>query len=169
MSDDDTLSPACPIPPTAGTEMASLRFIRMSLHSSAKFSPRSDFKLWLTGFEMCVWQAEIAETQKVQELLSLLEDKPFCVVSQQDLLGTDNYDSVTKCLHQHYTLDRNKLERQYKLQTRTQKPGERLADFAGALRILAEKAYPKWSMEQPVCHPGHTVLLRTTLADARDA
>ena len=139
MSDDDMLSPAHPIPLMAGTEMASLRFVRMSL------------------------------AQKVQELLSLLEDKPFCVVSQQDLQGTDNYDSVTKCLHQHYTPDRNKLERQYKLQTRTQKPGERLADFAGALRVLAEKAYPKWSMEQPVCHPGHTVLLRTTLADARDA
>ena len=148
MSDDDTSSPARPIPPTAGTEMASLRFVRMSLRPPAKFSPGSDFKLWLTRFEMYVRQAEIAEAQRVQELLSLLEDEPFRVVSQQDLLGTDDYDSVTKCLRQHYAPDGNELEWQYKLQTRTQKPGERLADFAGALRVLAEKAYLKWSVEQ---------------------
>ena len=82
----------------------------MSLRPQAKFSPRSDFNLWLTIFEMYVQQAEIAKAQKVQELLSLLEDEPFRIVSQQDLLGTDNYDSIMKCLHQHYAPDRNKLE-----------------------------------------------------------
>ena len=37
------------------------------------------------------------------------------------------------------------LEWQYKLQTRVQKPGKQLADFAGAFRVLA---YPAWSAQQ---------------------
>ena len=29
-----------------------------------------------------------------------------------------------------------------------QKPGEKFAEYAGHLRVLADKAYPKWSSEQ---------------------
>lgn len=128
--------------------MDSTRFVRMSLRPPTRFAAGTDFKLWLTRFEMYVQQASIAETQKVKELLALLEDEPFRVVTHCGLLETGDYPAVTACLKQHYAPDGNELEWQYKLQTRTQKPGEQLADFAGALRVLAEKAYPSWSAEQ---------------------
>ena len=64
-------------------------------------------------------QADIAEPQRVKELLSLLKDEPFRVVSQHRLLETGDYCAVTGCLQQHYALDGNELEWQYKLQTRT--------------------------------------------------
>ena len=51
-------------------------------------------------------------------------------------------------MRQRYAPEGNELEWQYKLQTRVQKPGEQLALFAGALRVLADKAYPTWSAEQ---------------------
>ena len=59
---------------------------------------------------MYVQQVSIAETQKVKELLALLEDKPFCVVSHCGLLEIDNYSAVTACLKQHYAPDGNELE-----------------------------------------------------------
>ena len=40
-------------------------------------------------------QADIAEPQRVKELLSLLKDEPFCVVSQHGLLETGDYCAVT--------------------------------------------------------------------------
>ena len=40
------------------------------------------------------------------------------------------------------------MEWQFKLQSRVQKPGEQLVEFAGALRVLANKAYLKWPAEQ---------------------
>ena len=42
----------------------------------------------------------------------------------------------------------NDLEWQFKFQQRTQKPEERLPEYAGTLRALADKAYPKWPAEQ---------------------
>ena len=41
----------------------------------------------------------------------------------------------------------NKLEWQRKLQSRMQKTGEQLVEFAGELWVLADRAYPKWSSE----------------------
>ena len=38
------------------------------------------------------------EDQWVSELLSLLEDEPFCVVSQQGLVSSTEYKVVIKCL-----------------------------------------------------------------------
>lgn len=151
MSKEETVPiPVQPVPahgePASVTD--STRFVRMSLRPPARFAAGADFKLWLTRFEMYVQQASIAETQKVKELLALLEDEPFRVVSHSGLLETGDYPAVTACLKQHYAPAGNELEWQYKLQTRTQKPGEQLSDFAAALRILADKAYPSWSAEQ---------------------
>ena len=42
----------------------------------------------------------------------------------------------------------NELEWQRRFQGRTQKPQEQLLEFVGALRVLADRDYPKWSAEQ---------------------
>jgi len=96
------------------------------------------------------------------------------VISQHGLLETGDYHTVTECLCQCYAPEGNKVEWQYKLQTRVQKPGEQLEDFAGALRVLANKAYPTWSAQQrqeilrSIC-PGDLLLIGSALVDAGDA
>ena len=148
MAEDDT-PPHVEVTPPRIERPDMTRFVRMSLRPPARFAAGADFKLSLTRFEMYVRQADIAEDQqRVKELLALLEDEPFRVVSQRGLLETGDYHAVTECLRQRYPPEGNELEWQYKLQTRVQKPGEQLADFAGALRVLADKAYPTWSAEQ---------------------
>ena len=149
MSDEENpRAPSAEAIPVRTEHALATRPVRMSLRPPARFTAGADFKLWLTRFEMYVQQAGLSETQRVKELLSLLEDEPFRVVSQHGLLEIDDFHAVTECLRQHYAPGGNELEWQFKLQTRTQKPGEQLADFAGALRMLADKAYPKWSAEQ---------------------
>ena len=59
---------------------------------------------------MYTQQADIAEPQRVKELLPLLEDEPFRVVSQHGLLETGDNRAVTWCLRQHYAPDGNELE-----------------------------------------------------------
>ena len=86
------------------------------------------------------------DNQVTGELLSLLDDGPFRVVSQQGLINS-SYDSVVKCLRALYAPKGNELEWQRKLQDRMQKPGEQLVEFAGELRVLADRAYPRWSSE----------------------
>ena len=142
MAEEDTTLPTPHegATPVRGSDVT--RLVRMSLLTGA------DFTVWLTKFEMYTQQSDIAEPQRVKELLSLLEDEPFRDVSQHGLLETGDYRAVTRCLRQHYARDGNELEWQYKLQTRTQRPGEQLADFTGALRVLADKAYPTWPVEQ---------------------
>ena len=63
------------------------RLVRMGLCPPARFAAGADFTLWLTTFEMYVQQAGIAETQRVRELLSLLEDDPFHNVGYQRLVA----------------------------------------------------------------------------------
>ena len=81
-------------------------------------------------FELYIREAAIPSSQQVKELLSLLEDKPFRVVSQQGLLKSESYDVVKSCLLQRFSPEGNKLEWQFHLQNRLQKPNEALADFA---------------------------------------
>ena len=145
MAEEDT-APHEGATPVHGLDI--MRLVRMSLCPPTRFASGSDFMLWLTRFEMCTQQEDIAEPQQLKELLSLLEDEPFRVVSQHGLLKTGDYHAVTGCLRQHYALDRNELEWQYSLQTRIQRPGEQLADFGGSLCVLTNKAYPTWSIEQ---------------------
>ena len=99
------------------------------------------------------------------ELLSLLKDEPFRVVMQQGLDSDSEYSDVTEWLKAQYNPDGNELEWQAKFQHRIQKPNERLPEYVGTLRALADKAYPNWSGEQlkemvrdqfirGVCSPG---------------
>ena len=120
----------------------------MSLRPPSRFSPGGDLDLWLKRFEMYVKQTKIAEDQWTGELLPLLDDEPFRTISQQGLVDSSDYKAVVKCLRTQYAPEGNELEWQYKLQSRLQNPGEKLVEFAGALRVLADKAYPKWPAEQ---------------------
>ena len=160
--------------PVRGSDV--MRLVRMSLRPPTRFAAGADFTLWLTRFEMYTQQADIAEPQRVKEFLSLLEDEPFRVVSQHGLLETGDYGAVTGCLQQHYAPDGNELEWQYKLQTRTQRPGEQLADFAGALRVLTDKAYPILGplnsgrkFYEGNLYPRNSLLVSAALVDARGA
>ena len=128
----------------SGTAPTAQLIVRMSLRPPARFSPGSDLDLWLKWFEKYVEQTKIPQEQWTGELLPLLEDEPFRVVTQQGLVDSTDYKAVISCLHTRYAPEGNELEWQFKLQSRVQKPSEQLIEFAGALRVLANKAYPKW-------------------------
>ena len=55
---------------------------------------------------------------------------------------------VVETLRQQFSPRGNELAWQHQLQTRTQRSGEQLVQYAGALRVLADKAYPSWSSER---------------------
>ena len=58
------------------------------------------------------------------------------------------YTTAEGALLQQFAPEGNALEWQYRLQSHCQKPEEQLVEFTGALRVLVDKAYPKWSGEQ---------------------
>ena len=122
--------------------------VRMSLRPPPRFAPGTDLDLWITRFEMYLKQANTAEDQWTVELLPMLDDEPFRTILRQGLSASSQYKAVIECLRTRYTPDGNELEWQFKLQNRMQKPGEQLVEFAGALRALADKAYPTWPDEQ---------------------
>ena len=122
--------------------------VRMSLRPPPRFAPGTDLDLWITRFEMYLKQANTAEDQWTVKLLPMLDDEPFRTVLRQRLSASSQYKAVIECLRTRYAPDSNKLEWQFKLQNRMQKPGEQLVEFVGALRALAEKAYPTWPDEQ---------------------
>ena len=82
------------------------------------------------------------------ELLPLLEDEPFRLVSQQGLVQSSDYKEVADCLRAQYETEGNELEWLTKFQQRSQKAGEQLGEYVGALRVLADKAYSKWDNER---------------------
>ena len=67
------------------------RMVRMSLRPPARFAVGTYFTLWRSRFELYVKQVKLAEDQWVSELLPLLEDEPFRIVSQQGLVACTDY------------------------------------------------------------------------------
>jgi hypothetical protein len=53
-----------------------------------------------------------------------------------------NYKAITTGLRQQFAAEGNELEWQQQLLIRTQRSGEKFADYTGHLRVLADKAYP---------------------------
>ena len=72
------------------------------------------------------------------ELLPFLDDTAFRVVLEVCLVGSTDFNIITESLKQQFSPKGNELE----WQTRSQQPGEQLVQYAGALRVLADKAYP---------------------------
>ena len=121
---------------------------RVSARPPAKFTSRTDFTLWIQRFELYAKEAEIPDAKMTKELLSLLDDESFRVINHHGLVGTEDYKALVDCLKECFDHAGNEIEWQYQLQSRRQRSGESLMEFAGALRILADKAFPEWSPEQ---------------------
>ncbi len=122
--------------------------VRMSARPPSKFSTSTDFSLWIQRFEIYLTEAGIPAEKRAKELLSLLDDASFRVVNQLGLVGSDDYDALKKQLQRHYSPEGNELEWQCRLQSRRQKSGESLSEYAGELRVMVDKAYPAWVAKQ---------------------
>ena len=79
--------------------------------------------------------------------MPLLEDAPFLYLSRLGLVEGGDYGAAISALQQRYSPAGNEIEWQYRLHTRTLQASELLDDFAGELRTLAEKAYPKFGQK----------------------
>ena len=128
--------------------LSDTRVVRVSARPPSKFSAAADFMLWIQRFEIYLAEAEIPAAKRARELLSLLEDGPFRVVTQLGLVNSDDYDGLKDQLQKHYAPKGDDLEWQYRLQNRRQKPGEPLSEFVGELRMMTDKAYPDWAPKQ---------------------
>ena len=122
--------------------------IRTSLRPPVRFTPGTDLELWMKQFELYVKRIGVAKEQWTRELLPLLDDEPFRVIDQLGLVESTDYDAMIAHLKQQYSLAGNEFEWQFRLQKRVQRSGESLVEYAGSLRVLADKAYPMWSPEQ---------------------
>ena len=124
------------------------RFVRVSRRPPPRYTASSDLELWLKRFELYVRQIGLPEDQWAAELLPLLDDTAFRVIMQLGLAESTDFGVVTENLMRQFSPKGNELQWQRRLQTRRQQPGEQLVEFAGALRVLADKAYPNWTSGQ---------------------
>eukprot|EP00731_Ephydatia_muelleri_P003031 Em0001g3031a len=122
---------------------------RFSARPPPRFATGTDFSLWIKRVELYIQEAGLPEEKKGAELVSLLEDEPFRIVSQLGLVSeTVEYDAVKACLVSHFSPDGVELEWQAKMHVARQKAGESVLEFAGRLRVLADKGYPSWPPER---------------------
>eukprot|EP00731_Ephydatia_muelleri_P023225 Em0015g808a len=123
---------------------------RFSVRSPARFVAGTDFTLWIQRVELYMKEAEIPDEKKGQELVSPLEDDAFRIVSQMGFLCADNveYTAVKMCLQRQFSPAGVELEWQRRLHAAQQKSTESLTEFAGRLRMLADKAFPLWKANE---------------------
>ena len=117
--------------------------IPVSKRPPACYQFGADFALWLRRFQLYMTEAGIDAAKQAQELLSLLEAEPFRVSDQLVLVGESDVQKVKDALLEYFAPEGNKMEWQM-IHQRVQKKGEKLAEFVGNLRKLADKAYLKW-------------------------
>ena len=81
--------------PTASTTSSrpasAAAVVRTSIPRPSKFTGRGDVALWFQRFELYAKQARIPSREWAEELLLLLEDEPFRLVSLSD---SEDYESV---------------------------------------------------------------------------
>ena len=51
--------------------------VRVSVRPPAKFTEKTDWSLWISRFERYVKEAKVPDSERVKELLPLLEDEPL--------------------------------------------------------------------------------------------
>eukprot|EP00731_Ephydatia_muelleri_P032336 Em0023g843a len=122
--------------------------VRMSVRPPATFTEKTDWSLWISRFERYVKEAKVPDSERVKELLPLLEDEPLRLVVQYGLSESADYAAVHECLQCRYGHDGTELEWQVKFQARVQQRDESLVEYIGELRMLASRAFPGWSEEQ---------------------
>ena len=78
---------------------------RFSVRPPARFVAGTDFTLWIQRVELYMKEAEIPDEKKGRELVSLLEDDAFRIVSQMGLLCADKveYAAVKMCLQRQFS------------------------------------------------------------------
>ena len=122
--------------------------VRVCARPPPRFSEDGDFGLWIQRFELYLEEAEVPPAKRARELVSLLDDRPFRYVSQLGLLTSNaSYEAVKSELRKQFCPAADETEWQFRLQSRRQKSGETLAEYAGELRMLADRAYPDWAVE----------------------
>ena len=114
------------------TADADHRPTRFSVRPPARFGKGVDFTLWIQRVELYLKEANVPDEKKGQELVSLLEDEAFRIVSQIGYLSDDaiDYTAVKKCLEKQFAPPGVELEWQRKLHTAQQKSTESLTEFA---------------------------------------
>ena len=124
--------------------------VRFSARPPARFAKGADFNLWVKRLELYFREAKIPDVKRGEELVALLDDDAFRVVSQSGFVSGDRveYEEVKKCLQEQYAPKGVELEWQRKLHSAHQERPETLLEFSGRLRMLADKAYPSWSAER---------------------
>eukprot|EP00731_Ephydatia_muelleri_P035359 Em0116g11a len=84
--------------------------VRMSVRPPAKFTEKTDWSLWISRFERYVKEARVPDSERVKELLPLLEDEPLRLVVQYGLSESADYAAVHECLQCRYGHDGTELE-----------------------------------------------------------
>eukprot|EP00731_Ephydatia_muelleri_P034012 Em0044g32a len=131
-------------------EQEERKAVRFSARPPARFAKGADFNLWVKRLELYFREAKVPDNKRGEELVALLEDDAFRVVSQSGFVSGDGveYEEVKKCLQEQYAPKGVELEWQRKLHSAHQERPETLLEFSGRLRMLADKAYPSWSAER---------------------
>ena len=131
-------------------EQEERKAVRFSARPPARFAKGADFNLWVKRLELYFREAKIPDVKRGEELVALLDDDAFRVVSQSGFVSGDRveYEEVKKCLQEQYAPKGVELEWQRKLHSAHQERPETLLEFSGRLRMLADKAYPSWSAER---------------------
>ena len=97
------------------TATESARCVRVSLRPPPRFAASTtDLDLWLKRFELYVKRTAIPENEWAAELLPLLDDTAFRVVSQLGLESSTDYKATTSSLKQQFSPEGNELEWQHK-------------------------------------------------------
>ena len=76
-----------------------------------------------------VQDAKVQASERVKELLPLLEDEPLRLVVQNDLSESADCSTVRDCLKCRYGLEGTEMEWQAKFQTQVQQRGESLVEY----------------------------------------
>ena len=106
-------------------------FLHMfSVRPPTGFVAGTDFTLWIQRVELYMKEAAIPEEKRGQELVSLLEDDAFRIVSQMGLLCADTveYAAVKMCLQRQFSPAGVKLEWQRRLLTARAAKEDRIID-----------------------------------------
>ncbi|KAL5501942.1 hypothetical protein EMCRGX_G008625 [Ephydatia muelleri] len=103
-----------------------------------------------SGYKDYFKEADVPAEKRGEELVSLLEDDAFRIVSQLGFIGSDEveYDAVTTCLKEQFAPRGVELEWQRKLHSAYQERQETLLEFSERIRMLVDKAYPSWSTDR---------------------
>ena len=92
MSEEENMDTSGGPVSTGATAVVVERVVRMAPRPPTRFGAKGDWKLWLSS---SLYPAKIAEDSWTKELLSLLEDEPYPVVTHHGLAQTVN---MTRCV-----------------------------------------------------------------------